>query len=72
MLRRNFEELEKAFNEAWADEAFRKEYLELMRDFVGRPTPLQRPNVGVKRCGVEIWFKRKISLTLGPIKSTMR
>ena len=23
MLRRNFEELEKAFNEAWADEAFR-------------------------------------------------
>ena len=47
MLRRNFEELEKAFNEAWADEVFRKEYLELMRDFVGRPTPLQRPNVGV-------------------------
>ena len=27
MLRRNFEELEKAFNEAWADGAFRKNTL---------------------------------------------
>ena len=59
MLRRNFEELEKAFNEAWADEAFRKEYLELMRDFVGRPTPLQKAERWSERCGVEIWFKRE-------------
>ena len=59
MLRRNFEELEKAFNEAWADKAFRKEYLELMRDFVGRPTPLQKAERWSERCGVEIWFKRE-------------
>lgn len=59
MLRRNFEELEKAFNEAWADEAFRKEYLELLRDFVGRPTPLQKAERWSERCGVEIWFKRE-------------
>ena len=59
MLRRNFEELEKAFNEAWTDGAFRKEYLELMRDFVGRPTPLQKAEHWSERCGVEIWFKRE-------------
>ena len=59
MLRRNFEELEKAFNEAWADEAFREEYLELMHDFVGRPTPLQKAVRWSERCGVEIWFKRE-------------
>lgn len=34
------EELEACFREAWADSAFRTEFSRLLREYVGRPTPL--------------------------------
>jgi len=35
------EELERAYNEARADVSFQKELDDLLRNFAGRPTPLQ-------------------------------
>ena len=59
MLRRNFLELERAFEEAWKDPEFKSTYAALLRDFVGRPTPLQRAERWSERCGTTIWFKRE-------------
>ena len=59
MLRRNFVDLEGAFEEAWLDPAFKAEYFRLLREFVGRPTPLQRAERWSERCGVEVLFKRE-------------
>nr|WP_142712986.1 tryptophan synthase subunit beta [Fodinibius sediminis] len=38
------EELEEAYNRAWNDEAFRNTYLDLLQDYVGRPTKLTYAN----------------------------
>jgi tryptophan synthase beta chain len=59
MLRRNFVELEQAFSEAWVDADFQHHYRTLLRDFVGRPTPLQRAERWSEQCGVEVLFKRE-------------
>ena len=59
MLRRNFLNLEQAFEEAWNDPEFKTTYAALLRDFVGRPTPLQRADRWSERCGTTIWFKRE-------------
>ena len=59
MLRRNFLDLEQAFEEAWNDPEFKSTYAALLRDFVGRPTPLQRADRWSERCGTTIWFKRE-------------
>ena len=59
MLRRNFLDLEQAFEEAWNDPEFKTTYAALLRDFVGRPTPLQRADRWSERCGTTIWFKRE-------------
>ena len=59
MLRKNFIDLEAAFNEAWGDSKFQRAYSNLLRDFVGRPTPLQKAERWSERCGVEVWFKRE-------------
>ena len=59
MLRRNFVDLEQAFEEAWNDPEFKSTYAALLRDFVGRPTPLQRADRWSERCGTTIWFKRE-------------
>ncbi len=54
------EELEAAFREAWEDEAFRTTFEELLRTYVGRPTPLTyaarlTEHVG----GARIYLKRE-------------
>ena len=38
------EELEEAYDEAWADAAFREEYRQLLDEYVGRPTKLTYAN----------------------------
>jgi len=38
------EELEKAYNEAWNDDSFQKEYRKLLTEYVGRPTKLTYAN----------------------------
>ncbi|MPZ53944.1 MAG: tryptophan synthase subunit beta [Acidimicrobiia bacterium] len=52
-------ELTITFEEAWADPAFVDEYRHWLRDFVGRPTPLQHAERLSERLGCEVWLKRE-------------
>jgi tryptophan synthase beta chain len=52
-------ELEAAFRSAWGDEAFRSEYATLLRDFVGRPTPVTECKRLSERIGVRVLLKRE-------------
>ncbi|MBT3381091.1 MAG: tryptophan synthase subunit beta [Lentisphaerae bacterium] len=52
--------LEQAFEEAWADPAFRSEYNALMKDYVGRPSPLYFAKRLTEHCGgARIYLKRE-------------
>lgn len=58
VLRSVLDDLEVGFKEAWADESFRCEFEELLRDFVGRPTPLLfAKNATKKLGGAQIYIK---------------
>jgi tryptophan synthase beta chain len=71
------DELTVAYEEAGADPAFQTELDELLRDYVGRPTPLYRARrLGEAAAGVVVYLKRedlnhtgahKINNTLGQI-----
>ncbi|MGH8875394.1 MAG: pyridoxal-phosphate dependent enzyme, partial [Acidimicrobiia bacterium] len=52
-------ELERAFEEAWADQEFRAELGRLLRDFVGRPTPLHEAVRLSDRLAVRVLLKRE-------------
>jgi tryptophan synthase beta chain len=52
-------ELEEAFVEAWADVTFRDELAELLRTFVGRPTPVHRASRLSEQFGIDLWLKRE-------------
>ncbi|MEA2702160.1 MAG: tryptophan synthase beta chain [Actinomycetota bacterium] len=52
-------ELESAFAEAWDDPAFRGEYVEILRDYGGRPTPVTECRRLSHRLGVRILLKRE-------------
>ncbi|MCA9609594.1 MAG: pyridoxal-phosphate dependent enzyme, partial [Myxococcales bacterium] len=75
------EELEAAWNAAQADEGYRAELAELLRDYVGRPTPLYRARRLSEALGAEIWLKRedlahtgahKINNTIGQVLLAQR
>lgn len=52
-------ELEAEFSAAWSDEAFRKEFVDILHSYGGRPTPLTRcQNLSVE-LGVEVLLKRE-------------
>lgn len=54
------ETLEEAYNEAWADEEFRQKYLDLLNDYVGRPTKLTYANRLTEYYGkARIYLKRE-------------
>ncbi len=54
------EELEAAYLEAKEDPAFQQEYEELLRTYVGRPTPLYFARRLTEECGgARIWLKRE-------------
>jgi tryptophan synthase beta chain len=53
------EELERAFTEAWGDEAFRAEYDAILRDYAGRPTPVTECHRLSERLGVRVLLKRE-------------
>lgn len=59
ILHGNVEQLEGAFREAMADESFMAEFRALMRDYVGRPSPLYRAPSLCTRYGAEIYLKRE-------------
>jgi tryptophan synthase beta chain len=52
-------ELEKEFESAWSDPAFRAEFGRWLADFVGRPTPLQTAGRLSSDLGVRILLKRE-------------
>jgi tryptophan synthase beta chain len=53
-------ELERAYSESWADSALRGELASLLRDYVGRPTPLYfAANVTRRLGGARIYLKRE-------------
>ncbi|HUP16961.1 MAG TPA: tryptophan synthase subunit beta [Acidimicrobiia bacterium] len=52
-------ELEKEFESAWNDPAFRAEFERWLADFVGRPTPLQTAGRLSSDLGVRILLKRE-------------
>jgi tryptophan synthase beta chain len=53
------EELEAAFRSAWADAGFRAEFSEMLRDYVGRPTPVTDAARLSAALGVRVLLKRE-------------
>ena len=53
------EELEAAFREAWADDAFRKELHDLLRDYAGRPSILTECHNLSRSLGIRLVLKRE-------------
>ncbi|HVB35700.1 MAG TPA: tryptophan synthase subunit beta [Candidatus Acidoferrales bacterium] len=63
------EELERAYNEARADASFQKELDDMLRDFAGRPTPLQFASRLTEHLGgPRIYLKREDLLHTGAHK----
>ena len=59
VLMEALDELSAAWVEAREDEAFRAELQRLLRDFVGRPTPLYRADRLSERVGRRVYLKRE-------------
>ena len=76
MLYPNVEELRTRYLEIIYEDGFQKEFQKLLRDYVGRPTPLYKANRLSEKYGTNIYLKRedlchtgahKINNTIGQI-----
>ncbi|HKK77784.1 MAG TPA: tryptophan synthase subunit beta [Saprospiraceae bacterium] len=76
MLQPNIEEIRKEYSTVWEDEDFQKEFRSLLKDYVGRPTPLYYASRLSEHFGTHIYLKRedlchtgahKINNTIGQI-----
>ena len=76
ILHKCVEDLQRAYLPILESESFRREYRALLRDYVGRPSPLYRARRLSERYGTQIWLKRedlnhtgahKINNTVGQI-----
>ena len=81
MLHRNVEELKSKYLEIMYDESFQKEFNALLKDYVGRPTPLYYANRLSEKYQSNIYLKRedlchtgahKINNTIGQILLAIR
>lgn len=81
MLHRNVEELRASYLEIMQEEGFQKEFQQLLRDYVGRPTPLYFAERLSNRYKANIYLKRedlchtgahKINNTIGQILLAQR
>src|SRR6187399_2068030 len=81
MLHRNVEELKNRYLEIMYETSFQKEFQQLLKDYVGRPTPLFLAERLSKKYGVPIYLKRedlchtgahKINNTIGQILLAQR
>lgn len=81
MLHRNVEELRTRYLEIMEEEGFQKEFQQLLRDYVGRPTPLYFAERLSNRYKAKIYLKRedlchtgahKINNTIGQILLAQR
>ncbi|HEY8427499.1 MAG TPA: tryptophan synthase subunit beta [Sandaracinaceae bacterium] len=75
------DELERAYAEARADAAFERRRLDLLRDYVGRPTPLYHARRLSREVGANVWLKRedlchtgahKVNNTIGQVLLAQR
>ena len=59
-LKKRLDDLDAAFRDAMADEAFHEEYLELLRNYVGRPSALTEcRNISKDLGGGRLFLKRE-------------
>ena len=81
MLHRNVEELKSRYLEIMYDDSFQKEFQDLLRDYVGRPTPLYhalrlsedfKTNIFLKREDLCHTGAHKINNTIGQILLALR
>ncbi|HYE55589.1 MAG TPA: tryptophan synthase subunit beta [Chitinophagaceae bacterium] len=81
MLHRNVEELRSRYLDIMHDDNFRQEFDQLLREYVGRPTPLYFAERLSKQLGAKIYLKRedlchtgahKINNTIGQILLAQR
>ncbi len=81
MLHRNVEELKAKYLEIMYESSFQKEFQQLLKDYVGRPTPLFLAERLSKEFGASIYLKRedlchtgahKINNTIGQILLAIR
>ena len=81
MLHRNVEELKSRYLDIMNDGSFQKEYSELLKDYVGRPTPLYFAGRLSRKHNTNIFLKRedlchtgahKINNTIGQILLALR
>ncbi|MGV3601450.1 MAG: tryptophan synthase subunit beta [Dyadobacter fermentans] len=81
MLYPNVEELRENYLQVINDPSFQKEYSDLLRDYVGRPTPLYRANRLSEKYKTNIYLKRedlchtgahKVNNTIGQILMAQR
>jgi tryptophan synthase beta chain len=81
MLHRNVEELRSRYLDIIQEEGFRRQFDELLRDYVGRPTPLFYAARLSEKLNSQIWLKRedlchtgahKINNTVGQILLAQR
>ena len=81
MLYPNVEELRSQYLEIMKEESFQKEFKDLLRDYVGRPTPLYYAERFSKKYGTKIYLKRedlchtgahKVNNTVGQILMAKR
>lgn len=81
MLHRNVEELRSRYLTIIEEPAFQQQFRQLLRDYVGRPTPLFFANRLSNKYGTNIWLKRedlchtgahKINNTIGQILLAQR
>ncbi|GAA4322635.1 tryptophan synthase subunit beta [Flaviaesturariibacter amylovorans] len=81
MLHRNVAELRSRYKELLEDPSFREEYAQLLRDYVGRPTPLFFAERLSRLHGTQVYLKRedlchtgahKINNTVGQILLAQR
>ncbi|CAG4923155.1 MULTISPECIES: tryptophan synthase subunit beta [Acidithrix] len=52
-------ELERTFNEAWADPEFMATYLSILNSYGGRPSPVTKCNNLSRSLGIELYLKRE-------------
>ncbi|WP_372919909.1 tryptophan synthase subunit beta [Salegentibacter sp.] len=81
MLYPNVEELRRQYLDIMKEESFQKEFKDLLRDYVGRPTPLYYAERFSKKYGTKVYLKRedlchtgahKINNTVGQILMAKR
>ena len=70
MLYPNVEELRLNYREIMEDPGFQKDFKKLLKDYVGRPTPLYLAERLSEKYGAKVYLKREDSAIPGRIRST--